>query len=549
MAKIDPYLSEIALIPNTTYNYSNSSVFYSLINYTMLNYYQTVVRTTQEWLDGFVPTFHKGEKGILSSRIAAKITKGIRNNIFGRGLVFINGRGTTETEGLNFISHDWSAEVDFDNVIKTLIGYTISLGTALLKLNKSISGLLWVDALRLDYFDFSIDARNKLTFVRTFVKAFQSNTDKEHNYCLVEERYFKQEYETFVKDINGAKVTFPDKSKGLVRKPYAVYKIYKVNSTSDNNNLAQNTGPGIDYKSLPKDIKTQLKDNYSAIKVGEEILLPFHDYLGCELFRNEGGDFTHPSLPFGYPMLFDCIADFMEYDLERSYSIRDLYNSKGIVGIPKALTQSSVAVPGTANNLTQSAFRDLNIPSYELVEGLDPDKQKPVINQFEMRAQEHETKQNAILKSIATTIGMSPRVIASYLVNGNEKTAEQTHSEDDTITEFVKTHRKDYITGLNNIIEAVLSYNGKTDNVEVRFASDGLMNEERQLEIIGKKLELGLIDIEDAVREIYPDLDEEQLQQKIAKVKLAQKQKEDAERQQFDSMFDGSLNEENEFDK
>lgn len=549
MAKIDPYLSEIALIPNTTYNYSNSSVFYSLINYTMLNYYQTVVRTTQEWLDGFVPTFHKGEKGILSSRIGAKITKGIRNNIFGRGLVFINGRGTTEKEGLNFISHDWSAEVDFDNVIKTLIGYTISLGTALLKLNKSISGLLWVDALRLDYFDFSIDARNKLTFVRTFVKAFQSNTDKEHNYCLVEERYFKQEYETFVKDINGAKVTFPDKSKGLVRKPYAVYKIYKVNSTSDNNNLAQNTGPGIDYKSLPKDIKTQLKDNYSAIKVGEEILLPFHDYLGCELFRNEGGDFTHPSLPFGYPMLFDCIADFMEYDLERSYSIRDLYNSKGIVGIPKALTQSSVAVPGTANNLTQSAFRDLNIPSYELVEGLDPDKQKPVINQFEMRAQEHEIKQNAILKSIATTIGMSPRVIASYLVNGNEKTAEQTHSEDDTITEFVKTHRKDYITGLNNIIEAVLSYNGKTDNVEVRFASDGLMNEERQLEIIGKKLELGLIDIEDAVREIYPDLDEEQLQQKIAKVKLAQKQKEDAERQQFDSMFDGSLNEENEFDK
>ena len=549
MAKIDPYLSEIALIPNTTYNYSNSSVFYSLINYTMLNYYQTVVRTTQEWLDGFVPTFHKGEKGILSSRIAAKITKGIRNNIFGRGLVFINGRGTTETEGLNFISHDWSAEVDFDNVIKTLIGYTISLGTALLKLNKSISGLLWVDALRLDYFDFSIDARNKLTFVRTFVKAFQSNTDKEHNYCLVEERYFKQEYETFVKDINGAKVTFPDKSKGLVRKPYAVYKIYKVNSTSDNNNLAQNTGPGIDYKSLPKDIKTQLKDNYSAIKVGEEILLPFHDYLGCELFRNEGGDFTHPSLPFGYPMLFDCIADFMEYDLERSYSIRDLYNSKGIVGIPKALTQSSVAVPGTANNLTQSSFSQLNIPSYELVEGLDPDKQKPVINQFEMRAQEHETKQNAILKSIATTIGMSPRVIASYLVNGNEKTAEQTHSEDDTITEFVKTHRKDYITGLNNIIEAVLSYNGKTDNVEVRFASDGLMNEERQLEIIGKKLELGLIDIEDAVREIYPDLDEEQLQQKIAKVKLAQKQKEDAERQQFDSMFDGSLNEENEFDK
>lgn len=544
------FLGEVALIPNSTYNYSNSSVFYSLVNYSLLNYYQTVVKTTQEWLDGFVPSFHKTENGMLSSRIGAKITKGVRNNIFGRGLVYINGRGTTEREGLEFISHEWSAKVDFDNVVKTLIGYVISLGTGLLKLNKTIDGLLWVDALRLDYFDFSVNARNQLTFVRTFIKAFQTTDNKEQSYCLVEERFFKYEYEKFVKEINGVNVEFEDKSKGKVKKPYAVYRIYKVNSTSDNNNLAQNTGKGLDYKSLPTEIKNQLKEEYSAVILDKEILLPFHEYLGCELFRNEGGDFTHPSLPFGYPMLFDCIADFMEYDMERSYAIRDLYNSKGIVGIPKALVQSSLAVPGTANNLVQkSSFKDLNIPSYEMVDGLDPDSQKPIINQFEMRAQEHETKQNAILKSIATTIGMSPRVIASYLVNGNEKTAEQTHSEDDTITEFVKTHRKDYLTGLNNIIEAVLSYKGYVDNVEVRFASDGLMNEERQLEIISKKLELGLIDIEDAVREINPDLDEEQLKEKVAKAKQQQQEKQDAERQQFDSMFDGSLNEENEFDK
>ena len=158
-----------------------------------------------------------------------------------------------------------------------------------------------------------------------------------------------------------------------------------------------------------------------------------------------------------------------------------------------------------------------------------------------MRAQEHETKQNNILKSIATTIGMSPRVIASYLVQGNEKTAEQTHSEDDTITEWIKVHRQDYVEVLNEMLEAVLNFYGKPDNVEVRFASDGLVSNERQIEIIKSKLELGVIDLEDAVREIYPDLDEVQLEDKIKRAKAQQQQNEQMEKNQFDELYGDNL--------
>ena len=185
---------------------------------------------------------------------------------------------------------------------------------------------------------------------------------------------------------------------------------------------------------------------------------------------------------------------------------------------------------------------------YELVEGLDPNTQKPIINQFEIRAVEHETKQNNILKSIATTIGMSPRVIASYLVQGNEKTAEQTHSEDDTITEWIKVHRQDYVEVLNVMLEDVLNFYGKADNVEVRFASDGLVSNERQIELIKSKLELGVIDLEDAVREIYPDLDEVQLEDKIARAKAQQQQNQEMQQNQFDELYgdslDGNSNEE-----
>ena len=549
----DNFLNDAAAVPNTTYNYNNSTVFYSLVNYNFKNYYNTVIMKSQQWLDGFDPSFHKAQNGIFSSRIGAKINAGITKQIFGRGLVYVKGNKTTGTEGLDFISHDWQDKTNFQNVVKTLIGYTAPLGTGLLKLNtkwawneetKKSQKELWAQSLRMDYFYYSVDSENQITNVTCFIRAFQTTQEQADSYCLVERRYYKETYGKFVQDINGEKVEFQDKTH-KVKKPYAVYSIYKINSTSNNNTLAANRGASIPFKNLPTEVKNMLSDEYGALMVDKEIELPFKD-LGCYLFFNEGADFTHPSMPFGRPIMFDCITDFIEYDMERSYAIRDLYNSKGIVGIPKALNQASL-VPGNnpvqGASATQSGLSQLNIAGYEMVEGLNPDTQKPIINQFEIRAQEHEMKQNAILKSIATTIGMSPRVIASYLVQGNEKTAEQTHSEDDTITEWIKSHRQDYIYGLNQVIEQVLSFYGYVDNVEVRFASDGLVSNERQLEIIGKKLELGLIDLEDAVRELYPDLDEVQIEQKIAKAKKQKAENEQAQMKQFDDMYGDNLDE------
>jgi hypothetical protein len=109
-------LQQIALVPNNTYNYSNSSVFYSLVNSNYLNYYQQVIRKCQEWLDGFDPSFHKAELGIFSTRIGAKITKGVVNQVFGRGLVYIQGNNTNGHDGVDFISHKW-ADKDRKSVV------------------------------------------------------------------------------------------------------------------------------------------------------------------------------------------------------------------------------------------------------------------------------------------------------------------------------------------------------------------------------------------------------------------------------------------------
>jgi len=518
-------LGNAAVITRNTYQYNNSSAFFAHTNNLFLPYYQQVILKSQQWLDGYDPTFHKDD--MLSTRIAARLFNGLSKSIFGRGLIFIPGKKNTEKDNatLNFISHEWAKDSGLQNAVKQLIGYTLPLGTGALKLNKGADGKLWVEPLRIDYFYFTVDARKKVISFTSFIRFFESVDKKENNYYLVEKRYFKHTPEVFYQEINGKRVRF-EKDK---RTPVVEYRVFESKGNITQNSMAAtSSGDGINYKNLPEWVKEALKTNYSAYKIGEPQELPFVDYLGVRLFFNEGGDITNPTLPFGRVTLFDCLSDFIEFDMNKSFAMRDLYNSKGIVGVPRSLKQGDLSkqVEGTGGHLTrESSYQQLQIPGYEEVPGLNPETQKPVITQFEMRIAEHEAEDMKILKSIATIIGVSPRAIASYLIQNGEKTDDQIQSEDDTVTQWIKSHREDYIDGINEIIECVLNYNGKSENVEVKFASDGLLKGDKQLESVKTRLDMGVIDIEDAVRELNPDLDEEQLKKKIEKAQALQQQK------------------------
>lgn len=504
--------NSIALITRDTYQYNNSTVFYALVNNAFMQYYNTVIRKAQQWFDGYDPSFHKSD--FVSTRIASKLMNGLANSIYGRGIVFEKGTGNIDKnfKALNFISKQWNEESGFNESVKRLIAYSLGLGTSCLKLSIDSKGNLWCDALRLDYFYYSVDGRKKLNSITMFIRAFQSNENQRRNYVLVEERYFKVVDKSFVAKINNKDFLFKAKE----RVPYVVYNLYEYNIPTTQNNLASCmvSEKPTNYKNLPDYVKSELKRNYGAYKVGEEQVLPFHESLGVELFFNEGGDITNPSLPFGRSLCFDCLSDFMEFDLNKSFEIRDLYNSKGIVGVPKALSQSDLVVDDErlARN---SAYSQMQIEGYELIKGLDPNTQKPIITQFQIRALDHQQITENIMKSLSTTIGVSPRMIATYLATAGQKTDDQIQSEDDSITQWIKSRRKDYIVGLNRVIECVLNYNGFSDNVNVKFANDGLVKGDKQLENIGKRLHLGMLTLDDAIREYYPDLDEDQIKLKI----------------------------------
>ena len=75
------------------------------------------------------------------------------------------------------------------------------------------------------------------------------------------------------------------------------------------------------------------------------------------------------------------------------------------------------------------------------------------------------------------------------------------------------------------------------------------MNEERRLENIKARMEMGLLSLEDAVREYYTDLDEVQLKQKIDSALKQQQLNQEQQASEFDEMFGDKLNNENEFNE
>jgi A118 family predicted phage portal protein len=227
----------------------------------------------------------------------------------------------------------------------------------------------------------------------------------------------------------------------------------------------------------------------------------------------DDNDISLPQTPFGTSLIYDIMSYLMTYDLAWSYYVRDLYLGKGSILIPKPLTNpSDVGFVGVFAGLDKSV--------YELLPSLDPDKMTPTPIQFNLRTAEWIQTQDNILKKIATTIGMSPKTIAGYLDDAQgQKTATEIDAEDDATIAFIEIKRGIYERALNKLVELVTNHYGFSDNIEIRFATPSLVNQDKVIERAIRLMESGLADEEEALQMIYPDDDERQLQERVAKMK------------------------------
>lgn len=528
-ANIPAWQRGIAEAVNETYNYSNSSLFYGLLPAYYRDYAWRYLRPAVQWLSGYVPSLHQnGFSGVVSTRIATKLVTGFTKQVVGEKLVFkpVDKTYGPETQAaLKKISR-W---YDDNNVFKAVfagIGFSLGLGTSLLKINKSINQELWWEAVRFDNCFYLADFKNEVkeaTFlIRNYVDTRKDKSNQQ--FYLVEHRFWKYyDKPDMIKKIDG---TYDVLHKKGEKVPMVEYQVYRVNGTTMNNTMPNITETGsLNWDNIPQEIRKQIKDNYAVLRINEPQELGLSN-LGVFPLLNGEIDLSIPTgSNFGESMIVGIQDDLITYELACSYQIRDMYLGKGTVYMPKSLSLGDMLNTGDGGNYEDSVLQGVGDSKIENVTGLNPDKATITVQQFEIRVDQWQTAKENALKSIAVKWNMSPKILASFLANGAaQMTATQIDSEDDMSIATIYHTRSYFENALNAALETTLNFYGFTANIKVGFSSPSLLNKDRLLERINKEMEMGLIDIEDAIRDYFGDLDEDALQSKINKAKQLQAQ-------------------------
>lgn len=554
---VAPWQTGLSAVVNDTYSYANSSYFCAVIAGYYRDYAFRYIRPSVQWLDGYVPAIHWGGSGIMSTRIASSLINGITKTLVGEKLIFkaLGKKDQDALDVLDFVSN-WATKVNIKKAVRNAIGYTLAVGTGFLKANKRADGTVWWEGIRFDNGFYLANASNEVQDASFLLRSY-TDTRKDgssRQFYLVEHRFYQKRKPLIkkVEDPVTGKISYQTiKDNGY--DAMVEYRVHFASSQSLNNMMSTYEGDKstVKWPEIPKEIRRAIKDDYALIRIDEPTLLGFPN-LGVEVLLNDEGDISLPTgSNFGRGLIVPVIDDFIIYEIAEAYMLRDMYNGKGTVYVPKALNLGSLgagmpdiqlkATPVADGQIRSDGATIMKNPSptayqptgmsplegmsdkYEVIPGTNPEDQAVVVNQFDLRADQWQTIQENTLRRIAIKWGMSPKVLASFLAQGTvQMTATQIDSEDDISIAFINDKRANFIGAINRLLETTLNFYGKPTNVEVQFASPSLVNKDRILDRVIKKLQAGLCTLDDAIREINPDLDEKTLQAKVEELKAEQ---------------------------
>lgn len=498
----------LAYAVNESFSFQNNSLFYAFVNPAYYQYFYRVVKENLDWYDGYVEGFHNVQNGIFSSRIASALMSGIANTIFGKGIRFKNiDKNNKNYDSINFLSNKWLEESEFNSTLRDAIEYSCAGGTSLIKINQSYNKL-WTEALRIDQFYYRTNGRGELRDVTSQLKVYCSTsndmTGERTCFILCEHRFYKEVKKATPVTLLNGKTRYFSKS---VLKPFVEYTVNLFKGKIEQSANHMRTQEHLSWLDIPKSIRNDIKNDYTAIRINEPMLLPFTN-LGCELLMVAGKDKHIPLGYYGKSFLTDIRTDLVEFDIIHSYSMRDKFNGQGQVGVPKALSI------GQENNTDNNIYSGSKL-NYETFSG-NPDTQKPIITQFELRVKEWHDATDNCLKKMATKIGMSPKVIASYLVDFNQssgeaKTATEIQSDDDSAYMFSDRTRKAIEPVIDKLIHEILKFYVLDTNVHCEFISNKTENRMSLFQEVFGEYQAGFIDLRTALTRLNPDYSEQEL--------------------------------------
>lgn len=501
-----PWQNSAAFNAFWSYSYVNNSGFYTKINGTFRPFMQRFVQNWLWWYDGWVPYFHNADAGIMSTRIASALVDRTARKISGGRIAFKNAfdedpkqKGAVVNKTLAKISK-WAADTNFSKTVKNAIKYAEAAGTALVKVNKGVDGVLNTEAVRFDRFLPCVNSNGRLEDVSIFlllnIDIGETTHDKQKIvYTLNEHRYF------------GDYTAVDGKKEANV--PLVEYEVHKYYGQINNGLYASGSSEKMRWLDLPREVKKIIADNY-AFAINRPIKLHFVNSLGCEIVTATDGVGNLPELPFGESLLSKILPYLQAWDYYFSAFCTDMYTGRARVLIPKGM--SSAKSGNVANSGLDSYL-------YEGMPHTDPDKQAPLPLQFSLRAAEWKDIRNMLIENIAVNTGLSSTTVASFLNDNSAKTAREVSTEENETADFVDNSRAVVEVPLNRILKLVSLYMGLLDDVVIRWSTAGLTNKYVTAETLNMAIQGGYLSKFKAVRMFNSDDDDIQVQEEYERIK------------------------------
>jgi hypothetical protein len=147
---------------------------------------------------------------------------------------------------------------------------------------------------------------------------------------------------------------------------------------------------------------------------------------------------------------------------------------------------------------------------------LNVEDQKPMSIQFELRADEWQKIRNQTAEKIASSIGVGGSDIFSYLrdATGSGKTATQIADETRKTLSFVEEKRDILANDLDPFFTRWCEFYNLKDKIKIKFSSQNLVNKMITIDEMRAKREIGVSTF-DLFKEVYPDKDDEQVQEMV----------------------------------
>lgn len=484
-----------------TYNYINNSQFYASIPVYLRPFYQRRVQQWLWWYDGYVPYFHNNN-GIMATHLATSIVNKLTKKVFGSRLLLKTAGKIVGTKDSLKKMTEWAEKTNLEKALRKAVTFAGAGGTALLKTNKAADGELWIEPVRMDRFVSIVDtATGKIQSVECYLltTATSDREDDKGTYFLVEKRYY------------GDYRTLTGEEKHDV--PLVVYSVYRSTGASVNMGVGNPKGKErIPFSTLPKNVKKAVLGQFGAIDFDNPKPLPFTD-LGCDLLCWTNGVSGLPELPYGESILDSIIALLQEYDYANSAMATDMYVGRGRVLVPAMMLNNNI-LGGVENwNAGLDSGIYTKMPSNS---GAD---EKPIPLQFELRSAEWKALRDYILESIAVNIGVSTSSIGAFLNDGSARTAREVSAEENETVAYVADTRGILEAPINEMLDRVRIYKSLDEKVVIRWTQANLSNPYMLTEMKASQVANGLTSLEDAIADLNPDDDEDEIKRKVERAK------------------------------